>query len=157
MFKLIATLPHDRRYEGEFRLHNEAGNVVLAGGCLGKADNLRARDEGNPSRDPIQPYGDTPTGGYVPAKVLRYDPPHHRMGTFAIVLNGADGDALQARVLGKRTGLAIHGGRGDGRLVPTFGCLRLRDRDMAAIARIVGDDLVEVVIQSESAGSGAAA
>jgi hypothetical protein len=149
MFCFVATLPSDRRLAGEYRLFNAAGNVVHAGACLGKADNLRAAQEGNPSRDPIEPYGDTPLGGYVPAKVSRFDPPHHRMGAVAIPLEGADGDALQARVRGKRAGLFIHAGRGDGRLVPTFGCLRLRDQDMAAVARIIGDDLVEVIVEGE--------
>jgi len=148
MFLLVARLPDNRYRAGTFTLYHAGGLTLLAGDCLGKADNERAAKEGNPSRDPILPYGDTPLGGYVPAKVVRFDPPHHRMGAIAIPLIGASGDALQARVRGKRTGLFIHGGRGDDRLVPTYGCLRLRDRDMAEIARLVGDSIVEVTIEA---------
>lgn len=148
MYRLLAKLPADRRLAGEYRLYNAAGNVAHVGDCLGKADNIRAAKEANPSRDPIQPYGDTPFGHYAPAKVERFEPPHQRMGTFAIPLSGASGDALQARVAG-RTGLYVHAGRGDDRLVPTFGCLRLRDRDMDALARIIGDAVVEIVICAE--------
>lgn len=141
---LRVTLPRDRRQSGDFALIDPAGNTMLVGGCLGKADGDRALQAGNPARDPIQPYGDTPTGRYAPAQILPLVPRHPRMGDYAISMIGVDGQARQA--MARRTGLYIHGGRGDGRLVPTYGCLRLLDRDMLAIERRVGRGWIVIEI-----------
>jgi len=141
---LRVSLPRDRRQSGDFELLDAAGNKVLVGGCLGKADNEQAIKAGNAARDPIRPYGDTPSGLYRPARVLHLVPRHQRMGDYAIPMIGAAGQALGA--MAARTGLYVHAGRGDARLVPTYGCLRLLDRDMLAIQRRVGDSLITVEI-----------
>ncbi len=141
---LTAHLRRDRATPGEFRLTDPAGSPVLVGTCLGKADNEKAAKVGNAARDPLKPYGDTPVGDYAPARVTTFKPPHPRLGLYGIELIGEAGQALGA--MAERSGLWVHGGRGDGRLVPTYGCLRLLDRDMAAVARRVGDDLVRVTI-----------
>lgn len=141
---LTAHLRHDRAQPGEFRLIDPAGSPVLVGACLGKADGQQAAKVGNPSRNPVRPYGDTPLGRYAPARLTTFNPPHPRLGLYGIELIGEAGPALAA--MAERAGLWVHGGRGDGRLVPTYGCLRLLDRDMAAVARRVGGDLVRVTI-----------
>lgn len=144
--KIHITLPRDRRKPGIFRLLDMSDRVLFDAPCLGKADNARAAREGNPTRDPKRPYGDTPTGDYAPARVWRLDPPHRVMGPLVIELEGASGDALQARINGRR-GLAIHGGRGDARLVATLGCIRLRDKSMAEVARLCGDATLHICIE----------
>lgn len=153
--KIRIELPADRRGIGNLRLLPKAivgstSSQSLQTGlpqipCIGKADNARAADKGNPYRDPIRPFGDTPFGLYKPAPILRLEPTHARMGSYFLPLDGTAGEALKAASNG-RNGLGIHGGRGD-RLVPTYGCIRLRDRDMAALAEAVGDCPVEVAIR----------
>lgn len=151
MFRIHVYLPKDRNDAGWLNLAGPDGALRLYNiPCRGKADNERAAREGNPSRDPTRPYGDTPSGTYDPERIVQFDPPHHRLGRWFLPLRGAgggaSGDALLADERG-RTGLGIHAGRGDGRLITTYGCLRLHDRDMAEIAAIVGAELVTVTIE----------
>lgn len=102
---------------------------------LGKADNAEAAKHQNPTRWPLLPYGDTPTGVWY---VRKYGPisPHATYGVHAVaVLTPESGDAAKAV---KRSGIWLHGGspgasREYGFLRPTFGCLRLSDDDMGQI------------------------
>lgn len=140
-------LPRDRTRPGYLHLFDSDGERLLAEvPCRGKADNQQAAKNGNPTRNPTRPYGDTPAGVYMPSRVTRYDPPHKTFGKYAILLEGEAGDALKARENG-RSGLAIHGGRGDGRLIATYGCIRVRDSDMQRLVDAIGDRqvIVEVV------------
>ncbi len=59
-----------------------------------------------------------------------------------------DWQARKAELKG-RTGLGIHGGRGDAVLKATHGCVRLKDRDMADFARIAGKLRFTVEIREE--------
>lgn len=150
--RISIALPADRVRPGRLRLVSDGG-VLLDVPCLGKADSGRALKEGNPDRDPVKPYGDTPGGTYHAAKVVTFDPEHQRMGRHAIPLIGSGGPALKAMDL--RTGLYIHAtpgndaNRGTDRLIPTFGCVRLLDADMAALAQRLGDNPVEIEISEE--------
>lgn len=154
MKRIQVTLPRDRWYPGTLTLRDAEGKRILAGiPCYGKADSGRAQVEGNPSRDPTKPYGDTPSGIYEPAKVLLFDPAHHRMGRWAILLEGVSGDALAARQNGRKD-LAVHAGRGNydptrekGGLMATYGCLRLADDHMESLVGLIGDEEVEVTIE----------
>lgn len=136
-------LPLDRANEGLLRLIAEEGTELGRWPCRGKADSARARQEGNPGRDPTRPYGDTPSGGYEPATVVALDPPHPVMGRLCVPLNGTSGAALQAKLNGRK-GLAIHGGRGDDRLVATHGCIRMYDKDINRLHQLL--DTVEAEI-----------
>lgn len=111
--------------------------------CYGKADNVQASIHGNKSRDPLRPFGDTPTGVYRGHPVasagqdqgtLRKYGPHGY-----ISLDPISGDALQAKNNG-RFGLLIHGGDPStkGQLRPTFGCIRLANDDMERLMTAVG-------------------
>lgn len=117
--------------------------------CLGKADNRRAAEHGNPDRDPVRPYGDTPLGRYD-GKVVRFDLPDKVLGEAWIKLDPKSGEALAGLGNG-RSGLGIHGGRGDEKLMPTLGCVRMYDRDfkvlVAAIFRFDPEGHVKVFIQ----------
>ena len=145
MKRILAFLPKQRATPGLMHLFDHDGVLLHTCPCLGKADNDRALNEGNPDRDPILPYGDTPSGDFKPCKVERFDPPHARIGWSWIPLYGASGDAMRAMI--GRTGLGIHAGKGDDRLVPTYGCVRIRDRDMMILAREIGTDAVTVSIE----------
>jgi hypothetical protein len=158
--KISITLPADRTKQGRLWLFMDEGLVGLADiPCLGKADNARAALEGNPSRDPLKPYGDTPTGRYRAVKAEERKPPHHRMGRYVIPLIGHAGDALLATSprdgLPTRTGLYIHGGpaeaKYDAGLVPTLGCIRLRNRDIAMLFAKLDGMPVEIEIEEEPA------
>lgn len=147
---LDIVLTSNRRYAGFFTLIDSEGVLVLAGRALGKADNGRAATEGNPTRQSTLPYGDTPTGDYKPAHVVKIDPPHRRVGKHWIPISGKSGDALQALVEGRK-GLGIHAGRldTDGRLVPTYGCVRMSDRDFDQLVLALGDSEVSITVSEE--------
>lgn len=147
MKRIHVFLPADRTKPGYLHLFDDDGSAQdLDLECLGKADNGRAAAEGNPSRDPTKPYGDTPSGRYERTRIVDFDAPHARMGRAWIPLTGETGDALEAMQRG-RTGLGIHAGRGDGRLVPTYGCLRMLDHDFEVLAGALGDEEFRVTIE----------
>lgn len=146
-------LPADRTRPGTLDLIVEGLVALRSIPCLGKADNARAAAAKNRDRNPLLPYGDTPLGVYRAVPVVTHQPPHKRMGRWSIALLGVGGPARDAMVL--RSGLAIHAGRGNDRLVPTFGCVRLLDRDMAMLAQKLAGRAARIEI-TELAGVGEA-
>lgn len=117
---------------GRLTLYSPGGSELLHElPCLGKAENARAAAHDNHDRDPLKPYGDTPLGRYN-GKLELFDPPHAVLGSAWIRLDPKSGDAMRARDNGRR-GLGIHAGRGDKKLIPTFGCIRLSDKDFALL------------------------
>ena len=138
--QIIVQLPLDRSKTGTLRLVDDAGNT-LAGpyDVLGKADNGTAMSHGNSSRDPLQPYGDTPEGVYaVPRAIASGNgTPYsdHSYGPYgALILQPTSGEAEAAAAAG-RVGLMIHSGDpGQTQpLRPTHGCLRLSNGSMNAL------------------------
>ncbi len=110
--------------------------MVVAGPftCFGKADNAMAARHGNPRRDTTRRFGDTPSGEY---RARFVHTPQRDTNTYGvngyIMMEPIGGDALVARRNG-RSGLWIHGGSvRNGRLRPTFGCVRVFDSDMAVL------------------------
>jgi len=75
-FTISIKLPRERyRKLGVLNVYGAAGDLAIGGiPCYGKADTVRARREGNPSRDPRLPFGGTPLGLYGPTRLLRYEP-----------------------------------------------------------------------------------
>ena len=142
MKKIVVYLPHDRVHAGYLELEVN-GKVVFNCGALGKADNAKAAKCGNPGRDPVRPWGDTPCGSYDPARVMTLPPPYGHLGKYFIPMEGTIGQAAEAKTNG-RTGLGIHGGRGNDRLVPTNGCVRLLDDDMEALVELIDGDEVDI-------------
>ena len=147
MPRLIIQLPADRTGFGTLRLIGNGGSTVAGPfRALGRADRKTAAAKGNPTGDPLKPYGDTPCGTFnlidivQTAEGTRIDVSKYgRHG--AIRLRPAEGQAARAGRAG-RTGLMIHGGEASpgGDLRPTNGCVRLSDDDMRllleAIARV---------------------
>ena len=134
---LVATLPpapHRGRPGGLVALDDD-GNVIHRCYVLGKADGQEAARRGNPTRNPLLPFGDTPTGLW---RCVRGDvvAPASTYGTNAVIrLEPISGDAAKAT---KRKGIWLHGGAPGtaqvyGYLRPTFGCLRITDDDMRSI------------------------
>lgn len=133
-------LPFDRTRTGLLTLTGSDG-ATLAGPfeVLGKSDNARAAKEGNASRDPTLPFGDTPAGTYSVPRIidtgsgtnysLRSYGPHE-----AIVLKPESGEAVDAAKNG-RVGLLVHSGDlgKNGRLRATHGCLRLSNEEMKSL------------------------
>ncbi len=135
-------IPANRNLRGVLRLIDERGVTVFTCPALAKADNARARREGNPSRDPLKRFGDTPLGTWEGRIGPRFSKPEdvrtygvHRV----ITLRATGGDALVAAKKGKRSGIWLHGGAPGigGILRPTFGCVRVADDHMGAILEII--------------------
>lgn len=134
--KLYALLPASRFEAGECWVEDADGARVYGPvRCRGEADNTGAMQHGNPQEDPKRSYGDHPYGLYRVAQLL-YDPkPALSYGPVFIAINPVGGEAWEARLAG-RTGFGIHGGalHEDGRLRETYGCLRVDDDTVLALA-----------------------
>jgi len=137
--------PTDRWQTGTVALVNAQGKTAAGPfKSLGKASNAAAAAHLNPARDPLQPFGDTPTGGYRVVQTIATGagtnyPAYNYGASGAIVLDPVSGDAVTAKANGRR-GLLIHGGAPGtgGRLRATHGCIRLSDGDMAALIAAIG-------------------
>ena len=145
------TLPKDRSTVGKLQAFDDAGQSALGPvNCLGRADSTDAKLHGNPQRDSLRSFGDTPTGGYRIAQLVSHQHSEsdvHTYGTYpAVLLDPTAGDALKAKQNG-RFGLMIHGGApsASGKLRPTHGCVRLAENDQR--------DLVSIVVRSLLASS----
>ncbi len=160
--QILIRLHKDRRQVGslslvEFDQEKGAREVLLQCDARGKADSARASKARNQHRDPRQPMGDTPTGRWAACKVVSR--PHMRendgIGPRWIELPwecAGDDDTrrlLDPRIKGSRSGLGIHGGRGNGDLVATQGCVRVRDEDFRRLDELIGGRSFDVVITDE--------
>lgn len=148
--KLLVTLPPNRAYSGYFLATDDDGVLLASGRCLGKSDNGQAARHNNPDRDPTKEYGDTPTGDYHPTKAVMWAF-ENKFGKGWIPIDGATGQAMAA-MEGGRSGLAIHAGRmySDGRLTPTYGCVRVSTVDFDKIvAAAAGGEILVTVIEEQ--------
>lgn len=147
MPKIIVELPADRKGLGTLRLMSDSGSTVAGPfRALGKADRKTAAAKGNPTGDPLKPYGDTPCGTFELIDIVQTgedaEIDSSKYGKHgAIRLRPTEGQAARA-ALADRTGSMIHGGEASssGDLRPTNGCVRVSDDDMRllleAIARL---------------------
>lgn len=149
---MTISLPRDRTLPGVMRvtrggLFSDDDELILPEiPCRGKADSARAAREGNPSRDPLKPYGDTPSGEYEETQIEMLGHANSRVGKGWIPMQGRSGDALAALENG-RSGLGIHGGRGNRGLMATHGCVRVRDADFDLLAKALKGQKFRVVIR----------
>lgn len=146
MNRLHVYLPSNRNATGWLHVFGPEGKHLAEVECRGKADSAKATSTGNPGRDPTLPYGDMPSGRFELTEITPTGSNAAKLGPLWIPLTGKDGEASVAKING-REGLGIHGGRGDGELIATYGCLRLRDRDFALIKSLIGTDQVSVQIE----------
>lgn len=131
--QITISLPSNRQKYGTLT----CGDFKAA--CCAQSDLMAAIKAGNPSRDALKPYGNTPLGRYrgTLGAVLQ---PERSYGPHRVIeLQPLDGDALTAAKHG-RDGLLIHGGdlAPDGiNLRPTHGCVRLSNRDQKLLLDIL--------------------
>jgi|GEM_PF-1473080 len=138
---IAVDLPIDRTRVGVLALRNSSGKIIAGPWrVLGKADGQTASAKNNPTRSRVLPYGDTPNGRYNVTGAFKVGDgttyPKKSYGIHgALRLEPVDGEAKQAKDIGKRTGLLIHSGDVgvQNRLRPTNGCLRLSNDDMKAL------------------------
>lgn len=126
------SLPKNRTFLGTLRLVGVDGELIYGPvRAYGKADNAMAARRGNRSRNTKLPFGDTPSGLYG----IRFSPqPMADRGTYGmnrvVFMDPLSGDAAEAEENG-RSGLWLHGGSlRNGRLRPTYGCIRVDDETM---------------------------
>jgi hypothetical protein len=122
-------LPGNRTKLGLITLKNGIEVVWGPVSCYGKADDQQAALHGNPTRDPLKPFGDTPLGAYaceIGKPVVTPTIAHSYGPNGYVVLTPISGQAMIAAKNG-RFGILIHGGvlNGAGKLRPTFGCVRV--------------------------------
>jgi hypothetical protein len=144
MRKLIVKLTKDRAVEGT--IHLEENGSLIAGPfpVCGRADMVAAKSHGNPSRNPLLPYGDTPSGHYrvigtLPSGDGTARPKKYYGPNNVLVLAPTGGDAALADANGRFHILIQGGARGpDQRLLPTNGSLRLADKDLEKLVQVLG-------------------
>jgi hypothetical protein len=145
MLQIQVRVPRDRTRLGVLELIDAGGKTILGPvDCYCKADNASAAKFGNPSRNPERSHGDTPTGGYnafVSTPPASFGPEYlKKYGPNAfLVMDPTSGQALRAKQNG-RHGLLVHGGalNAQGKLRPTFGCVRVFDADMTRLLGLIG-------------------
>ena len=155
--EVYITLPTDRSNVGELIIRDELGNTVFeAIPVYGAADRTQAELANNPTRDPLQKFGNTPYGFYSIGLPIPSPPGSilgDRRGKSGLLTYGTEGvvrmtplggDALTAAQNG-RTGLLIHSGdlNKAGKMRPTNGCIRVRPGDMAALTAKLSTLLTE--------------
>ncbi len=134
MDRMIIELPADRNRCGALTLIAASGKRICgAFPVAARASDALAAAHGNPDRDPLFRYGDTPTGSYRVNRVLRSGRgtgfSAARFGPHGLILIEAlSGDAACAEANG-RFHLLIIGGElaPSGQLRSTAGSLRLHD------------------------------
>ncbi len=161
MYKIIIRLPSNRDYPGQLHLENPSGKRIAGPFPVGgRADNKLAQDNGNPDRNRLLPFGDTPLGEYQILQIVASGTgtPYaaEEFGAAGIVLlQPKDGEAVLADANG-RFGFFIQGGAVSrkGALRPTEGSLRLfnghQRKFIAALRRLGGADCQCLVVETES-------
>lgn len=130
--RVLVTLTHDRTKLGTAAIFSDTGSLLRSVRCLGKSDNQAAIFHNNPTRDPLKPFGDIPTGNYRGVVSVVHVPDRSYGPHPVIVLNPVSGDCVTAQDNG-RWGLLAHGGdpTNEGGLRPTDGCIRFDNSSMA--------------------------
>lgn len=148
--RIRISFPEDRDYAGRLEVLDAEGAIVLGPfPAAGRAHDQSAAQHGNPLRDPILPYGDTPVGGYAVRGVFETIP----FGAHAaVLLEPVSGEAALADAQG-RFRFFIQAGAGDAGLCATAGAVRLLDRDqeqlVALMRRTTERVLCEIVTTAE--------
>jgi hypothetical protein len=156
-------LPDDRDFAGRLEVLDDDGTVVFGPvPAAGRAHDESAAAHGNPSRNPLRAYGDTPLGTFAVRGVIPSGPgtefEDESLGRHGVVvLEPVSGQAALADAHG-RFRLFIQGGRdGDESLRATAGAIRLRDQDqrqLVALLRLAPGRLLCDVVPTPQRGAG---
>ena len=156
--KITVTLYKDRHRVGVLTVTvpSDPGAMSVTCPCLGISDNSQAIAHGNPSRNSLKPYGDTPTGVYLGTVIPPGDADGYGVNR-RLFLTPVSGDGVKAESApNNRAGLLVHGGRlnpvytwWEG-LRPTYGCVRVPDDGMGRVLKVIDSNvgakvMVEVV------------
>lgn len=168
-FTIRAHFPVDRTQYGTLWVEDEAGFILMGPvPALGRsATNIAGSS--NPSRNPIQRNGDTPTGDYEAIPVMSdqlnsagvpFNEVLSSSGKLSygnegmLFLKPVSGQAYQAKQAG-RGSIMIHAGdpANNGGLRPTAGCIRLFAQDMAALFALVASNEYGTQLVAENISS----
>jgi hypothetical protein len=178
-----AMVPRDRRKLGALAVWDRGDGdlppIVLAVfRAFFKADTARALAEGNPLRDTTHPYGDFPLGRWAISGCTDFnvdltpwqmfiEDEHDGEDPFYLGAIESD-DACWAfrdrtpmgQPKARRWGIDIHGGREapedyvyPHRMRPTFGCIRMLDRDLQNLIHLIGRRDIQLMIAAEFPGT----
>lgn len=144
MFRLLIEFTSNRDKCGRLALLDESGAKICGPFAVaGRASSRLAAENGNPGRDPLFRYGDTPVGGYAVRRFERSGPgtqfPSAQFGTYGvIIMEGVSGEAACAEANG-RFHILLCGGKSSssGLLRSTAGALRLSNEDQRALCAIL--------------------
>ncbi len=137
--KWIAILPDDRNQQGTLEVWIDGGKSAEFP-CLGKADDNMARQKGNPKRDRLRPFGDTPLGTWTVRVGVRRREIDTYGPAMVLMLWPTGGEAMKAYASpNRRNGIWIHGGllNAAGGLRPTYGCLRVSNTTMVELHKFI--------------------
>jgi len=145
--RLIVTVGPGRQGCGALVALDRDGKELLAGpiAVAARADEALARGHGNPARDVMQPYGDPACGTYLLIAIDRLagapEPLREELGECQLLFEPSEGDAAKAEAAGRLL-LALHGGRlgADHRLRPAAGGLRVSNRDLDTLLRVLASE-----------------
>lgn len=137
--RITVILPHDRAVPGTLTATDAAGNPLSGPWpALGRADDGLASTRGNPGRNPLHPFGDTPTGEFeVVGRLPAHEDPRAReiFGNLgALTIRPASGQAMEADANG-RTQFLIHGG--PTLQAATDGSIRIPDEAMTELLSLM--------------------
>jgi hypothetical protein len=165
MSSLLIVVPRTRAYCGRLALLGADGRTRLGPlRVLATTSRRVASKHGNPTCDPLHPFGHTPAGRYVVASTLPPGYAHPRRPARygyvgAVLLAPISGDARASLANGRQV-FALHSGPMDrlNRLRPTRGGLRVSDEDLTSLLRTInatheeGDslDAIEILEIPES-------
>jgi hypothetical protein len=141
--RLCVEVPHNRDGYGTLLLRDGAGAILFGPVPIAaRSSDALAAAKGNPARNPLFCYGDTPLGEYRLVRLIdkrqRSVLQANDFGSAALVLSAVSGAAAIAEANG-RFEIVLCGGREtrEGRIRSTAGAMRLRDRDAAALAKLL--------------------
>src|SRR5712692_9019715 len=107
MIRIIVELPGDRNRCGVLRVFGGHGEALLGPlAVAGRASDRLAATRGNPSRNPLQRFGDTPPGAFKIRQILESGAgttfPSGEFGAVGVVvIEATAGDAALAEANGR--------------------------------------------------------
>jgi hypothetical protein len=156
MMRIVVELPRNRDCCGSLFVFQATGEILCGPFAVGaRANDQLASARGNPTRNPLHRFGDTPSGTWRVREILPSGPetnfPEGEFGPHGVVvLEATGGDAALADANG-RFRILIQAGQpsADGRLRATAGALRLSNEAQLQLLKAIeerGGSRCDVVV-----------